>query len=277
MHACNACNACNAWHTHTCKVVHAPLVTAPEMLVMDVQGYDGKAVDMWSVGIIMHVLLSGMYPFLAESAVFRGLTDELPAAVPKEAVGLLHAMLEIEPSSRISAEKASAHAWLQAAPAPNSPNGEQELIAAGSPATWLRARASGQLPAQVKVIHEAVLTELEGLGLSREAVIASVEGGLKDDFATSYFLLCHRRARQLEEADDEEDDEVDEATDITDKGGEAAAAGGVVLGARGLLLARVTVKRNVGVSEVHSPPCDAGMVLAGQGFNLLDMCLSVSV
>ena len=100
----------------------SPLYVAPEVLRGD--GYRGVASDMWSAGVVLHVLLVGYAPFFDEDlkrlfqAIRSGAYDlGSPSwdGVSAEARDLVRRLLETEPRSRLTATDALAHPWLASA------------------------------------------------------------------------------------------------------------------------------------------------------------------
>ena len=90
---------------------------APEIIK---GAYDAKC-DIWSLGVIMDLMLTGCYPFFGNYApeVYNNiLTQEYYPNTPKYAhiseLGrdLLKKLLKKEPSNRLSAEQALAHPWM---------------------------------------------------------------------------------------------------------------------------------------------------------------------
>ena len=97
-------------------VVGSLYTTAPEVFERE---YDEK-VDVWSVGVIMYMLLTGEPPFsgATEPEIIKnirtGICDlEHPLLLEctPEARELLGRLLEFSPSKRISADGALRHAW----------------------------------------------------------------------------------------------------------------------------------------------------------------------
>lgn len=92
---------------------------APEVMLK--KGH-GKAVDMWSMGVITYTLLCGYSPFRSES--LQDLIDECRNGrivfherywrdVSKDAKDFILSLLEPEPSKRATSEEALAHPWLK--------------------------------------------------------------------------------------------------------------------------------------------------------------------
>merc|ERR1712137_386300 len=100
-----------------------PSYVAPEVLKSD-NGYD-TAVDMWSVGVITYILLSGFPPFYNQNMplLFESilLCDfDYPAAyfdhISDDAIDFIDALLIAQPAQRLSAKQALKHPWLTSAP-----------------------------------------------------------------------------------------------------------------------------------------------------------------
>eukprot|EP01041_Mallomonas_annulata_P009785 gene9785-20351_t len=97
-----------------------PNYVAPEILMNE--NY-GKAVDMWSIGVITYVLLGGYPPFDDdnESKLFKKIKraeyefhPDFWRGVSKEAKDLIKKLLVVTPSHRLTAEQAMQHPWLSA-------------------------------------------------------------------------------------------------------------------------------------------------------------------
>ncbi|KAJ0982822.1 hypothetical protein J5N97_011077 [Dioscorea zingiberensis] len=98
---------------------------APEVLKRNY----GPEVDVWSAGVILYILLSGVPPFWAETeqgvaqSILRGVIDfrEDPwPHVSQSAKNLVRLMLEPDPKRRLTAQQVLEHPWIQnAKKAPN--------------------------------------------------------------------------------------------------------------------------------------------------------------
>jgi len=100
-----------------------PGYVAPEVLKN--KGYDSGAVDMWSTGVILYILLCGFPPFYEEElpALFEQILHaryDFPSPwwdnVSKEAKDLVKGLLTIDPVQRLTAEQVLQMPWVTGAP-----------------------------------------------------------------------------------------------------------------------------------------------------------------
>jgi len=99
-----------------------PGYVAPE--VLQNKGYDSGAVDIWSAGVILYILLCGFPPFYEEELpalfdqILKGRYD-FPSPwwdnISTKAKALVREMLTVDPKKRISASQVSQHVWMQEA------------------------------------------------------------------------------------------------------------------------------------------------------------------
>ncbi|CAI0430928.1 unnamed protein product [Linum tenue] len=98
-------------------VVGSPYYVAPEVL----RKYYGPESDVWSAGIILYILLSGVPPFWAETEVgiFRQIlqskldfVSEPWPSISDSAKDLLTKMLERNPRKRLTAHEVLCHPWI---------------------------------------------------------------------------------------------------------------------------------------------------------------------
>ena len=98
------------------SIVGTPAYLAPE--VTRNKGYD-TSLDMWSLGVIIYVSLSGVFPFNDE----ENLTDRNANAtylfahspwkeISLEAKDIIYNLLQVKVKKRYTVEKALAHPWF---------------------------------------------------------------------------------------------------------------------------------------------------------------------
>ena len=92
--------------------------SAPEIFLQSI--YDSK-VDVWSAGVVLFMMLSGMQPFFSDnlSCLIKTITTEEPSyeleafkQVSNEALDLLQKMLTKDPNKRPSAKECLSHNWF---------------------------------------------------------------------------------------------------------------------------------------------------------------------
>ena len=98
------------------SVVGTPAYLAPEVLRNE--GYN-RSLDMWSVGVIIYVTLSGTFPFNEDEDINDQIENAefmFPAAhwekVDPDAISLIKALLQVKRRRRLSVDKALGQRWL---------------------------------------------------------------------------------------------------------------------------------------------------------------------
>ncbi|CAL8325805.1 unnamed protein product [Lota lota] len=99
------------------SVVGTPAYLAPEVLRRG--GYN-RSLDMWSVGVVAYVSLSGTFPFNEDEDVSQQITNasfmyprQPWSTISLEAVSLISNLLQVSVRRRYSVGKALGHPWLQ--------------------------------------------------------------------------------------------------------------------------------------------------------------------
>ncbi|KAL3829410.1 hypothetical protein ACJIZ3_018212 [Penstemon smallii] len=100
-----------------CDVVGSPYYVAPEVL----RKHYGPEADVWSAGVILYILLSGVPPFWAETEmgifrqILRGKLDfdsEPWPGISDVAKDLIRKMLDRNPKTRLTAHEVLCHPWI---------------------------------------------------------------------------------------------------------------------------------------------------------------------
>lgn len=99
-----------------------PEYIAPELLKKEPYG---KIVDLWALGVIVYVMLSGHLPFSADTApkLFKQIMDgvygyqrEVWLSVSEQAKDFIDKLLQVDPDFRMNANSASSHPWMSSYP-----------------------------------------------------------------------------------------------------------------------------------------------------------------
>ncbi|GCC22716.1 hypothetical protein chiPu_0001104 [Chiloscyllium punctatum] len=99
------------------SVVGTPAYLAPEVLRS--KGYN-RSLDMWSVGVIIYVSLSGTFPFNEDEDINDQIQNAAFMYPPNpwketssEAIDLINNLLQVKMRKRYSVDKSLSHPWLQ--------------------------------------------------------------------------------------------------------------------------------------------------------------------
>ncbi|XP_043929401.1 serine/threonine-protein kinase D1 [Protopterus annectens] len=99
------------------SVVGTPAYLAPEVLRN--KGYN-RSLDMWSVGVIIYVSLSGTFPFNEDEDIHDQIQNAAFMYPPNpwkeispEAIDLINNLLQVKMRKRYSVDKSLSHPWLQ--------------------------------------------------------------------------------------------------------------------------------------------------------------------
>ncbi|XP_061172249.1 serine/threonine-protein kinase D3-like isoform X3 [Saccostrea echinata] len=99
------------------SVVGTPAYLAPEVLKS--KGYN-RSLDMWSVGVVIYVSLSGTFPFNEDEEIsdqIQNASFMYPATpwkeISQEAIDLISNLLQVKMRKRFTVDKSLSHVWLQ--------------------------------------------------------------------------------------------------------------------------------------------------------------------
>ncbi|XP_078395972.1 SNF-related serine/threonine-protein kinase [Cetorhinus maximus] len=162
--------------------------SAPEILLGD--EYDAPAVDIWSLGVILFMLVCGQPPFQEanDSETLTMIMDckyTVPSRVSKECKDLINRMLQRDPKRRASLEEIEDHPWL--------------LGIDPSPATKCNIPLVSYKNLSEEehngIIQRMVLGEIA----DRETIIEALESNKYNHITATYFLLAERILKEKQE------------------------------------------------------------------------------
>lgn len=153
--------------------------SAPEILLGD--SYDAPAVDVWSLGVILYMLVCGRLPFQEanDSETLTKILDckySIPDVLSDECRNLIQSMLVREPQKRASLEKIVSTSWVQA--------GDRGL----STAIPLIVRHHLPTSAHATIIEQMVA----GAIASEEDILRFLENDEYNSVTATYYLLAER-------------------------------------------------------------------------------------
>uniref|UniRef100_A0A3Q3QFR4 SNF-related serine/threonine-protein kinase n=1 Tax=Monopterus albus TaxID=43700 RepID=A0A3Q3QFR4_MONAL len=162
--------------------------SAPEILLGD--EYDAPAVDIWSLGVILFMLVCGQPPFQEanDSETLTMIMDckyTVPARVSTACKDLIDRMLQRDPKRRASLEEIESHAWLQGVdPSP-----------ATKYSTPLVSHKNLSEEEHNSIIQRMVLGDIA----DREAIVEALETNKYNHITATYYLLAERILREKQE------------------------------------------------------------------------------
>ncbi|XP_037830357.1 SNF-related serine/threonine-protein kinase [Kryptolebias marmoratus] len=162
--------------------------SAPEILLGD--EYDAPAVDIWSLGVILFMLVCGQPPFQEanDSETLTMIMDckyTVPAHVSSACKDLIDLMLQRNPKRRASLEEIESHTWLQGVdPSP-----------ATKYSTPLISHKHLSEEEHNSIIQRMVLGDIA----DREAIVEALETNKYNHITATYYLLAERILREKQE------------------------------------------------------------------------------
>jgi serine/threonine protein kinase len=160
-----------------------PSYMAPEIVRRT--EYEGKPVDMWSMGILLYALLCGCFPFRAKSypdlyrRIARG-TFAMPEELSVSVRDLIRQLLNIDASRRMTSAAAMRHPWLQVQVAQAPDMAKLRLTTP----ILISDRPDDD-------VDDETLDQLNKFGLSRDEILRQVMSKTHSALATLYYLLLN--------------------------------------------------------------------------------------
>uniref|UniRef100_G3UFL0 SNF-related serine/threonine-protein kinase n=1 Tax=Loxodonta africana TaxID=9785 RepID=G3UFL0_LOXAF len=162
--------------------------SAPEILLGD--EYDAPAVDIWSLGVILFMLVCGQPPFQEanDSETLTMIMDckyTVPSHVSKECKDLITRMLQRDPKRRASLEEIENHPWLQGVDP--------------SPATKYNIPLVSYKNLSEEEHNSIIQRMVLGDIADRDAIVEALEMNRYNHITATYFLLAERILREKQE------------------------------------------------------------------------------
>ncbi|CAN9503782.1 unnamed protein product [Ophioblennius macclurei] len=162
--------------------------SAPEILLGD--EYDAPAVDIWSLGVILFMLVCGQPPFQEanDSETLTMIMDckyTVPEHISHACKDLIGHMLQRDPKKRATLEQIEGHEWLQGV----DPSPATKL------STPLVSHRSLSEEEHGSIIQRMVLGGIA----DRDAVTEALESNQYNHITATYFLLAERMLRERQE------------------------------------------------------------------------------
>jgi len=165
----------------------SPPYAAPELF--EGKQYDGPKADIWSLGVILYVLVSGSLPF--DGQTLQDLRSRvvscqyrIPFFLSQECEHLIRGLLVMEPSRRLSLDQISRHKWLVGC----LEAGVYQLLGE-------EMRSGGGItPAPYNEFFMDRVVALGGPGVTIEQVQESVVENKCDDLSAMYHMLVYNNS-----------------------------------------------------------------------------------
>ncbi|XP_017484329.1 PREDICTED: SNF-related serine/threonine-protein kinase isoform X2 [Rhagoletis zephyria] len=161
--------------------------SAPEILLGD--SYDAPAVDIWSLGVILYMLVCGQPPFekANDSETLTMIMDckyTVPPQVSLHCKHLISSMLVRDPKSRATLDQIAAHPWL---------NEMSEFDAADSLPLISRQQLCDE-------DHAFIIQKMmNGNIASKEEILQALDKNKYNHITATYFLLAELKLRKRRE------------------------------------------------------------------------------
>ncbi|XP_054739604.1 SNF-related serine/threonine-protein kinase isoform X1 [Anastrepha obliqua] len=161
--------------------------SAPEILLGD--SYDAPAVDIWSLGVILYMLVCGQPPFekANDSETLTMIMDckyTVPPQISQNCKQLISSMLVRDPKNRATLEQIAAHPWI---------NEISEFDATDSFPLISRQQLSDE-------DHAFIIQKMiNGNIASKEEILQALDKNKYNHITATYFLLAELKLRKRRE------------------------------------------------------------------------------
>lgn len=188
-----------------------PAYVAPEVLVNQQNRHYNRAVDMWSVGVLLYVCLCGFPPFSEELgppsmrqqiiearyAFFSPYWDE----IADDALDLISRLLVADPNRRLSVEQALHHPWLRdCAESLELVHAQAEVRAEATvPAPAPEPVRDEMLDLRAKQLSIRIPASSRGYSCGPITLKQRVESGMDDEMIARTF--CHYKEDNADQSD----------------------------------------------------------------------------
>ncbi|KAJ8686677.1 hypothetical protein QAD02_022471 [Eretmocerus hayati] len=166
----------------------SPPYAAPE--VFRGKLYDAPAIDVWSMGVVLFVLVCGALPF--DGSTLQTLRERVlsgrfrvPYFVTTDCENLIRKMLVLDPTKRYTIPQIKRHHWMA---------GASDSVRTVVPPT---------IPPSQLEPNEHILGLIASLGIDAECTRVSLRNNSYDDHAAIYFLLLENVKQHLTKTRDE--------------------------------------------------------------------------
>ncbi|XP_039609428.1 serine/threonine-protein kinase 17A [Polypterus senegalus] len=151
------------------------IMGTPEYVAPEILNYEpiSTATDMWSIGVLAYVMLTGTSPFLGDdkqetflniSQINVSYNEEEFERISKSAVDFIKALLVKEPHKRATAEECLCHIWLQEDPEEEA---ESECLTLTSSSPDMSTLKEPEKPSQMT--EELIVMAAYTLGQCRQS------------------------------------------------------------------------------------------------------------
>lgn len=171
----------------------SPPYAAPELF--EGKQYVGPKADIWSLGVVLYVLVSGSLPF--DGATLQDLRARvvkcqyrIPFFLSSQCEHLLKGLLVLDPERRLSLHQIASHPWSKMGCSKHPPTVEILSPILSPIPDSVQRDAEGRIVDEVPPINEAIVNYIVGRAkVSREAVISCVSQKKCDDISAIYHMI----------------------------------------------------------------------------------------